>query len=93
MSLGYVRTVNVACIVADDPGEVVRGARPTSDRDRVRLDAQARERTWRALGSRGRAAAPPEPLPARGSISFVHSRPFRPRDGAAGPSFVTLERT
>ena len=38
VELGSVRSIEAACIVADDPGEVVRGAKPISaaDRDRMR---------------------------------------------------------
>ncbi len=38
VELGSVRSFEAACIVPDDPGEVVRGAKPISaaDRDRMR---------------------------------------------------------
>ena len=44
VELGSVRSIEAACIVADDPGEVVRGAKPISaaDRDRMREQHIAR---------------------------------------------------
>lgn len=41
MDLGTVRSFEAACVVPDDPGEVVRGARPTSSLDRERMREQA----------------------------------------------------
>jgi hypothetical protein len=40
MELGSVRSFEAACVVPEDPGEVVRGARPTSSQDRERMREQ-----------------------------------------------------
>jgi hypothetical protein len=41
MDLGIVRSFEAACVVPEDPGEVVRGARPISSQDRERMREQA----------------------------------------------------
>jgi hypothetical protein len=38
--LGTLRSFEHACVVPDDPGEVVRGARPISSHDRERMREQ-----------------------------------------------------
>lgn len=38
--LGPVRAIESSCIVPDDPGEVVRGARPIDDQARARIREQ-----------------------------------------------------
>ena len=40
LELGTVRSFEAACIVPDDPGEVVRGAKPISPADRERMREQ-----------------------------------------------------
>jgi len=45
-SLGFVRSYDIRCVVPDDPGEVVRGARRLCADDRAALDRQSRYR-WR----------------------------------------------
>ena len=40
VELGSVRSIEATCIVADDPGEVVRGAKPISAADRERMREQ-----------------------------------------------------
>ena len=40
VELGSVRSFEPACVVADDPGEVVRSAKPISAHDRVRMREQ-----------------------------------------------------
>jgi transcriptional regulator of nitric oxide reductase len=40
LELGRVSTFEPACVVADDPGEVVRSAKPTSAHDRERMREQ-----------------------------------------------------
>ena len=39
-TLGSVRSFEPACVVPEDPGEVVRGARPISPQDRERMREQ-----------------------------------------------------
>ena len=41
MDLGIVRSFEASCVVPDDPGEVVRRARPLCQEDRERLREQA----------------------------------------------------
>ena len=40
VELGSVSSFEAACIVPDDPGEVVRGAKPITSRDRDRMREQ-----------------------------------------------------
>lgn len=40
LGLGSVRSFEPGCVVPDDPGEVVRGARPISLQDRERMREQ-----------------------------------------------------
>ncbi len=40
MDVGRVNSFEASCIVPDDPGEVVRGARPLTPEDVVRLREQ-----------------------------------------------------
>jgi hypothetical protein len=40
LELGRVSSFEPACVVADDPGEVVRSAKPTSAHDRERMREQ-----------------------------------------------------
>lgn len=41
MDVGCVSSYEPRCVVPDDPGEVVRGARPITPEDRVRMREQA----------------------------------------------------
>ena len=41
MDLGIIRSFEASCVVPDDPGEVVRRARPLCQEDRERLREQA----------------------------------------------------
>lgn len=41
MDVGCVSSFEARCVVPDDPGEVVRGARPITPEDRVRMREQA----------------------------------------------------
>lgn len=41
MDVGCVSSFEPRCVVPDDPGEVVRGARPITPEDRVRMREQA----------------------------------------------------
>ena len=67
--VGCVSSYEARCVVPDDPGEVVRGARPITSEDRVRMREQAIIR----LLARHRAE-----FPAR-----VTERPVRDRVRAA----------
>jgi hypothetical protein len=40
MDVGFVARFEASCVVPDDPGEVVRGARPPTPEDLVRLREQ-----------------------------------------------------
>lgn len=54
MDVGRVSSFEPRCVVPDDPGEVVRGARPISGEDRVRM----REQTIARLMARHREESP-----------------------------------
>jgi len=41
MDVGCVSSYEPRCVVPDDPGEVVRGARPITPEDRVQMREQA----------------------------------------------------
>lgn len=69
MDVGRVSSFEPRCVVPDDPGEVVRGARPITPEDRVRM----REQTIVRLLAHHRAE-----FPAR-----LAERPVRDRVRAA----------
>jgi hypothetical protein len=43
MNLGRVNSFDARCVVQEDPGEIVRGARPLTDEDAARLREQMAE--------------------------------------------------
>lgn len=45
----YVDFIDPRCVVEDDPGEVVRHARPMTDEDRKNLEIERRERMIASL--------------------------------------------
>lgn len=49
-SLGRVTLIEPGCIVPEDPGEVVRGARPITDGDRAQMREQHIARLLAAQG-------------------------------------------
>lgn len=58
--LGTVREISTRCIVPDDPGEVVRGARPLDDQARAQMREQQIARLRRdpdAIAARERRIA------------------------------------
>jgi hypothetical protein len=69
MDLGSVKSFEASCVVPDDPGEVVRGARPLcpEDRDRLREQAIARLMAEHRRQVPGGSHARPRRAGARGT--------------------------
>jgi hypothetical protein len=58
MDVGFVTRYEPSCVVPDDPGEVVRGARPPTPEDLVRLREQMIARLAESAARRAPRPAP-----------------------------------
>lgn len=75
-TLGPITAITASCVVEDDPGEVVRGARPLDDQARAQLREQAIARLTRdpvAVAARERRIAM-ERAPAGRVVSIRRGR-------------------
>lgn len=72
--LGSVKSFEASCVVPDDPGEVVRGARPATKDDVEIMAAQRRERQIAAMRYDPVAVAERE---RRIAIAERHALPFK----------------
>ena len=80
MDVGCVSSFEARCVVPDDPGEVVRGARPITAEDRARM----REQAILGLMARHRAESmgrvPERPVRDRVRVAMAGWRATRVRD-------------
>lgn len=65
MDVGWVTSFEPSCVVPDDPGEVVRGARPLTAEDAERLREQMIARLVRTATAPAGAAAWPSDVEVR----------------------------
>ncbi len=79
MDVGRVNSYEASCVVQDDPGEIVRGARPLTAEDAVRLREQMIARLLAQSEVPRRVAARQSPLDERVRIAMSGWRPGHPK--------------
>lgn len=78
MDVGRVKSYEASCVVQDDPGEIVRGARPLTAEDAVRLREQMVARLLAQSAAPRRVAAHSSPIAERVRLAMKGWRPGHP---------------